>query len=323
MQTPATPTDEMARLQSLWAHAVLDTAPEERFDRFTRLAQRVFDVPIALVSLVDSDRQWFKSRAGLDATETPRDISFCGHVVADDEVLVVQDTADDQRFADNPLVTGGPEIRFYAGHPVRSEDGHALGTFCIIDRKPRMLSPDDRTLLADMAHMVQRELAALRLAATDTLTGLSNRRGFEAVATYALAVAARVDVPATLLYFDLDGLKAINDVHGHAAGDEAIDAFAHALVSTFRSADVIARLGGDEFAVLCADADEADVAVPLARLRSNIEAAVGGSERPHAIEFSVGVVGFDPARHGGLDGLLSAADAAMYARKRERKAQRV
>ncbi|NNC65016.1 MAG: GAF domain-containing protein, partial [Gammaproteobacteria bacterium] len=130
-----TPIGETVRLCSLQNLKVLDTLPEERFDRITRLVARVFDVPIALVSLVDVDRQWFKSRHGLDADETPREISFCGHAILEEKTFVVHDAAKDERFVDNPLVTGGPKIRFYAGHPVHSPQGTRIGTLCLIDRK--------------------------------------------------------------------------------------------------------------------------------------------------------------------------------------------
>lgn len=136
MQIPAKPADEPARLDALRALNILDTSPEERFDRLTRLAKRLFDVPIALVSLVDVDRQWFKSCVGLDASETPRDISFCGHAIVGDEILMIRDTLVDERFHDNPLVTGAPHIRFYAGCPLRVPNGSKIGTLCLIDADP-------------------------------------------------------------------------------------------------------------------------------------------------------------------------------------------
>ena len=118
MIKPPTPVDELMRLETLRNLKILDTESEERFDRVTRLARRVFGTPIALVSLVDNDRQWFKSRQGIEVSETSREISFCGHAILDDEVMVVRDAHDDERFADNPLVTSDPSIRFYAGYPL-------------------------------------------------------------------------------------------------------------------------------------------------------------------------------------------------------------
>ncbi len=149
---------ERERLAALRALRVLGTPAEERFDRITRLARDLFEVKIALVSLVDRDRQWFKSRQGLAASETPRSISFCGHAIASHEALVVEDTLQDERFSDNPLVTGAPHIRFYAGCPLRAPNGHLIGTLCIIDDAPRAFGERDKDLLHDLARVVEAEL---------------------------------------------------------------------------------------------------------------------------------------------------------------------
>ncbi len=151
MKTPDFPANEKERLKELRSLNILDTTPEERFDRLTRMVKRVFDVDIALVSLVDENRQWFKSRVGLEASETGRDISFCGHAILGNEVFVIEDTQNDERFHDNPLVTGPPNIRFYAGAPLRYMNGSKLGTLCIIDRKPVALDDEDMDLFLDLA----------------------------------------------------------------------------------------------------------------------------------------------------------------------------
>jgi PAS domain S-box-containing protein len=161
MQAPAIPPNEVERLRALRASALLDTPPEERFDRLTRLAKRIFRTRIALVSLVDTDRQWFKSRQGLDVPETSRTLSFCGHAILEPEILEVRDARQDPRFSDNPLVTGGPRIRFYAGAPVRSADGYPLGTLCIIDDRPRTLTEDERMSLRELADCVEDELSTI------------------------------------------------------------------------------------------------------------------------------------------------------------------
>ncbi len=163
MIAPPLPPDEAERLGALWEMQILDTEPEERFDRLTRLAQEVFDAPIALVSLVDSTRQWFKSSQGLDAKETSREVSFCGHAILDDDIFVVPDATLDPRFADNPLVTGRPDIRFYAGAPLSSTDGHAVGTLCVIDTVAREWSPSQSRALRDLADIVQSELNQARI----------------------------------------------------------------------------------------------------------------------------------------------------------------
>jgi len=158
MLAPTLPPDEDDRLAALRSLELLDSPPEERFDRITRIAQRLFEVPIALVSLVDQCRQWFKSAQGLGATETGRDISFCGHAIHAGDVFVVENALLDPRFADNPLVTGPPGIRFYAGAPLATAGGFRVGTLCLIDRKERIFSTADRRALRDLADWVQDEL---------------------------------------------------------------------------------------------------------------------------------------------------------------------
>ncbi|MBK9740811.1 MAG: GAF domain-containing protein [Actinobacteria bacterium] len=152
------PANEAERLRSLRALAILDSAAEERFDRLTRLAQEMFQTPIALVSLIDSERQWFKSRQGLEATQTPREVAFCSHAILGEDVFVVPDASADERFADNPLVTGHPEIRFYAGAPLKTADGLAAGTLCVIDTVPREWSDLQGRVLRDIADLVEIEL---------------------------------------------------------------------------------------------------------------------------------------------------------------------
>ncbi len=161
MLEPAIPLDEEIRLATLRGLNILDTQPEERFDRLTRLARNLIGVPIAVVSLVDTNRQWFKSCQGLDATETPRNISFCGHAILEDELFVVPDASLDPRFADNPLVAGAPHIRFYAGQPLKAGNGSRLGTLCVIDSKPHQLTQLERDSLCDLAKLVEIELGAL------------------------------------------------------------------------------------------------------------------------------------------------------------------
>ncbi|MEO8311513.1 MAG: GAF domain-containing protein, partial [Caldimonas sp.] len=154
------PQDEARRLAALHALRILDTAPEERFDRYTRIAAGLFDVPIVLVSLIDGDRQWFKSRHGFDVVETPRETAFCAHTILDSAVLQVPDALQDARFADNPVVAGPPRVRFYAGAPLSAPDGSRVGSLCLIDGRPRQLDERQLTLLRDLADLVQAELTA-------------------------------------------------------------------------------------------------------------------------------------------------------------------
>jgi GAF domain-containing protein len=148
------PEQESARLEALRRYRILDTGPERGFDEITELASFICGAPIALMSLVDRERQWFKSKVGSQATETHRDHSFCAHAIFDAKLLMVEDATLDDRFARNPLVTGEPGIRFYAGAPLLTPDGHGLGTLCVIDRKPRKLSPEKASALEKLARLV-------------------------------------------------------------------------------------------------------------------------------------------------------------------------
>lgn len=321
MLVPPIPANERARLDTLHALRILDTPAEERFDRLTRLARRIFGVPIALVSLVDENRQWFKSCVGLDAGETSRDVSFCAHAILHDEILMVPDTLSDERFHDNPLVTGDPGIRFYAGCPLTVANGDKLGTLCLIDVKPRGLDDEERELLRDLSRMAGEELAAVQLATLDPLTQLSNRRGFEALAQHALNVCKRLSKPASLLFFDLNEFKAINDTYGHAEGDRALVAFAEVLRDALRESDVIARLGGDEFVALLTDSTHAETLAVTQRLNRNLAARNALEQRGYDICYSVGQIEYDSHGLATIADLLTEADSAMYANKRASKAR--
>lgn len=158
MKEPALPANEADRIEALRSLGLLDTPPEERFDRVTRAAMRAFNVPIALVTLVDMNRQWFKSCIGLDVSETPRTVSFCGHTILSNKPLIIEDALEDQRFRDNPLVTGEPHIRFYAGQSITARNGYNVGSLCIIDQKPRRLKPFQVRHLQDLAAWAESEL---------------------------------------------------------------------------------------------------------------------------------------------------------------------
>lgn len=157
MQAPMIPENEEQRLAILRELLILDTPPEERFDVITGFCSTRFGVPIAVVSLVDADRQWFKSACGLDAAETSREVSFCGHAILDTKVMVVSNALQDPRFADNPLVTGAPHIRFYAGAALNIK-GHNVGTLCLIDSKPHIFDEHDQQTLKELSQLVVEEL---------------------------------------------------------------------------------------------------------------------------------------------------------------------
>ena len=163
MKKAPIPKNESKRLASLYALRLLDTPPEERFDQLTRVAVRFFNVPISTLTLVDANREWFKSCQGLSKSEGDRAISFFGHALLEDEILIIPDTAKDPRFADNPMVVGAPYIRFYAGVPILSPDSKRIGVFCIKDIKPREFSKEDKDALVGLAQWAEVEINSRNL----------------------------------------------------------------------------------------------------------------------------------------------------------------
>ncbi|MCX4191334.1 sensor domain-containing diguanylate cyclase [Methylophaga sp. OBS1] len=319
MQIPAKPVDEESRIVTLRSLNLLDTDRDERFDRLTRLALHVFEVPVALVSLVDENRQWFKSCQGANLTETDRDVSFCGHAILGDEAFVIEDTHQDPRFADNPLVIGEPHIRFYAGYPIRYLDGKKLGTLCLLDSKPRHFSRRERLILEDLAKIVEHEIQAVQLATVDELTEIPNRRGFFSNANQALSLCQRQNLPVSLVFLDLNNFKPINDQFGHAEGDKALKTFSSMLKKICRQSDIAARIGGDEFALLLPNTNKSDVDKILTRFTGMVEQANREQPLDYKIAYSHGVVHFDPAKHQDLDDLLAEGDQLMYQRKNRSK----
>jgi hypothetical protein len=159
---PPVPANEARRLKVLWQYEVLDSVPEEIFDDLTELAARICEAPIALISLVDEDRQWFKSRVGITMKETSRDVSFCAHAIAQPDLFIIPDATKDERFARNPIVVSEPKIRFYAGAPLVTPDGYALGTLCVVDKVPRQLRHDQQQALRILARHVVSQLELRR-----------------------------------------------------------------------------------------------------------------------------------------------------------------
>jgi len=405
------PPDERERLAALARYEILDSSPEPSFDRLTALVSRLLDVPMALVCLVDAERQWFKSRVGLDLSETPRDQAFCAHAILDDRPLVIVDTHDDERFEDNVLVTHSPMIRAYAGMPLTTADGYRLGTLCAIDRRPRGFTADQIEILRELSaiavseiemrlerrrvmeateqarrateehrilfeeaplalwtldaegivlswnreaehvfgwtaeeaigrfmptvgdderaeyEQLARELARekrsvttdrrrrrkdgtivdVRLAITplfnhdgshrgfltiaqdvtedlrlrdelrraamiDPLTSLLNRRGFHELAGREIARARRDRVPLSLVMFDLDHFKAVNDAHGHAMGDRVLVAIARIIRENLRAVDIAVRWGGEELLALLPGTDLAGAKLTAERIRVSVAA---------------------------------------------------
>ncbi|TYQ23277.1 sensor domain-containing diguanylate cyclase [Pseudanabaena sp. UWO311] len=320
MKAPEHPKNEDIRVAALRSLDILDTEPEERFDRLTRIAKRLFGVPIALVSFVDINRQWSKSSQGIELAETPRDISFCGHAILGDDIFIIPDTLLDDRFLDNPLVINEPRIRFYAGVPLIISSEIRVGTLCLIDREPRILSEEDQELLRDLGQMAVQDLTLVQLATIDELTQISNRRGFSTLAIHALNLCKRMKRPASLFFFDLDFFKEINDRFGHAEGDLALINFSKILKDAFRESDVVGRLGGDEFVALLTNANQSETNLILYRLEKVLQDFNNQNKsRGYEIVYSVGVVAFDPSKHLSINDLLAEGDRLMYEQKRNKR----
>lgn len=317
MKIPAIPADEEKRLASLHDSGLLESGVTDRLDRLTRLAKRMFNVPGALITLVDETSLHFKSTAGYPKESLPRKISFCGHAILCADPLIIEDASRDERFADNPLVTGDAHIRFYAGHPLRLPDGAVVGAFCLIDKQPRSFSDAEFDSLKDFAMIVEDEFAVMSAATTDELTGLFNRRGFDSLAKFAIFGARRRAEPLTLAWIDLDNFKAINDTWGHAEGDDALKSMASVMTASLREADLQVRYGGDEFAIIFSDTDEQGAWIAMQHLVEQVEAWNLSSGKPWKLAFSWGLSEFDHNGSGELHPWMKDADKKMYAMKQQ------
>lgn len=310
MKPPETPEDEQLRLAKLRSLCLLNAGQETRFDRFTRLAQKIFKAPIAMVSLVDEHRQWSISSEGLNGSEVSRNDSFCGHAILGSDVFIVPDALKDERFHDNPLVLGEPHVRFYAGCPL-TFDNRKIGTLCIVDQAPRTLDQKQIEILKDLAEVVEQEVACTLLATRDRLTGLKNRRGFLALAQQSLQLCTRQATPVSLLYLDLDDFKRINQVHGHQAGDDVLITLADRIMDVCRDSDVVARLGGDEFVVLLINATREQTEIVVDRINKALAHDNRLSNKGYAIAFSFGITAYQPERHETIVELLADGEALM------------
>ncbi|MGK3142542.1 diguanylate cyclase domain-containing protein [Pantoea sp. C2G6] len=320
MKAPEIAADEAQRLAQLRALNIMNTPAEERFDRLTRLARRLFDVPIALVSLLEAEHQWFKSTQGFDAVGSSRDISLCAHTILQEEIMIVEDAAQDARFYDNPLVTGEPHIRFYAGCPLRAPGGAKVGTLCIIGQTPRQFDAEDQATLRDLAAMAEAELVAFQAATCDELTQITNRRGFMTLGQMVLNECRMKKRPASLTFLDLDRFKQINDTLGHREGDRALMDFADAMKVVFKHSDLFARLGGDEFVVLFNGLQQQQSEALLAQFARYLQQQAISLNRRYHLQFSAGVVEFDAAHPQSLEQLLHASDQRMYLSKKQKRA---
>lgn len=450
MQSYPIPDNEKERLKLLNSHNILYTQEEDTFNRITRIAAHMLGMPIALISFIDAERQWFKSKVGLDVSETAREHAFCAHTICDQHIMEVEDAREDQRFSNNPLVLNDPNIRFYAGAPLCLKDGHNLGTLCVIDNKPRRLKDNERALLKDLAALVieqielrqttqraikaekilldavetiqdgfvlydkddklvmcnqrykdiysetadlfipgakfsdlirkgvergqypeaigneenwietrlenhrkscisieqqltgdrwlrieerrtreggmvgfrvditqlkrqQRELS--RLAWTDSLTGTLNRRRFVELVNSEINRGERKNLQAALVLIDIDHFKKINDVFGHAAGDQVLIELVNRWNAELRDYDHLARIGGEEFAILLPECDSKGAENAVKRLLAKTSSQpIRIKDVDIFVTISAGLILFNHNRDT-IDTALARADEALYKAK--------
>jgi diguanylate cyclase (GGDEF)-like protein len=311
MIADAKTADEEARLRTLHRMQIMDTAPEAPFDKIVQLVRQILRVPICAVSLVDRDRQWFKAQCGLDVSETSRDVSFCSHTIERAEPFVVADARQDPRFAENPLVTGAPFIRSYAGTPLTSPDGYNVGSLCVIDVESRQFSVSELAILNSFARLVMDEMALRQIASTDHLSGALSRRAWTERAEAEIGRARRYGRPLSLAIFDIDKFKLINDEFGHPAGDTVIRHLAELCMVACRQSDVFGRLGGEEFGLLMPETVSADALTVVERIRLIFGNNASDLGRPVFSTVSIGVAQLLP-RESGLAALFERSDKALY-----------
>lgn len=306
---------ESDRLTSLERYDILDTPPEEAFDRITRLTRNVFDVPMSTISLIDGHRQWFKSRQGFDACETGRDAALCNYTIRKTVPLIIRDTLADPLYSENPSVIGEPHVRFYAGAPLRVAGGHAIGTLCAFDSVPRDFSQAQVAMLQDLASVVLSELELRTLLMQDSLTGALSRRALRDEAIRASTLAMRHGHSLSLVMFDLDHFKSINDNNGHHVGDDVLATCVRTVQGLLRKADSVGRVGGEEFAILLPHTNREDALLVAEKVREGVAGIViQGAYGQIPISASFGIATLERAACD-IDELLRRADAAMYEAK--------
>ncbi|MEX2125251.1 MAG: sensor domain-containing diguanylate cyclase [Woeseia sp.] len=327
----STATLKLANLHSL---DPFYTPLEERFERITRLARRALNVPIAAITVVQGDRQWFKSVSGWQVTELPMSKSLCAEVVREGKQMIVSDTLEDLYMMSNPVVCDKPKIRFYAGFPIRDSEGRTSGTFCVMDVKPRKPDASFGITLADLGDMAQRELftvelgnaqsalvtklgEARRQAMFDPLTRLWNRRGATNLLNSALKDAGKYNHSVGICLADIDNFKQVNDQFGHQVGDQVLRRVASSIVASVRPQDIVCRYGGEEFLVIVHDIDEKGCVAIGERICAGMrDLPIQTRDGSVAATISIGVAMRNRGDPLSPEQLIALADAALYQSKR-------
>ena len=329
MSAAATSVEEQQRLLAVQATGLLGTPAEERFDKITRIARRMFDMPVAVIDIVGAELTWLKSVQGFDGVEVPRLCSYCHHTIMQEDVCLIHDARIDPRVSDNPSAA---TFVFYAGVPLKFS-GRNVGVLCVADTKPRTLSAEDLDSLRDLAALAQQELEVLALSAAqltlaashrelemkslvDGLTRLWNRGAIHEIGTRELELGNAPGGRTGFAILDIDHFKKTNDTLGHAAGDEVLRVVSERLRSAIRATDAVGRYGGEEFLVVLPNVAEDTLSMVCERIRRAVSAVpVTFDGVDIDITCSVGCAlaeGGDSA----VDAVVRRADAALYAAKR-------
>ncbi len=331
MQKPPLTPDEPFRLAEVARTNILDTPIEPRFERITRLTKRMLGVPIVTVSIVDADRQWFKSTQGLSCAQTSRDISFCGHAINEKEYMIVPDARQDPRFHDNPLVTGEPHIVFYAGVILRSTEGAALGMLCAIDHEPRQLTPEDLETLRDFAKMAERELNQnttetiqskliaeikphRRNAMIDPLSRVWNQQGINYMLGGQLNHYFKTEEPFALMIMAVDRIDRIIDEHGQNTGELVLREIARRTINSIRTNDQVGRYDTDKFLLVLNSVSRKQEILDLAQqitVRLSAAPILIDNDLTLGIKISAGITLCNSINVASTDHLITTAKQAM------------
>lgn len=307
--------DENGRLRALDRLHILDTSNEAPFETIVELVCQVLNVPICAVSLIDQDRQWFKAYRGLGVSETPRAISFCTHAIQQSSPYIVEDAKRAPLFAENPLVTGDPNIGSYVGAQLKTRDGFNIGTLCAIDTMPRVFSASEIALLTKFASLVVDDIEMREIATCDALTGALSRRTWLNCAMHELHRARRYKSSMAIFMIDIDHFKHVNDRFGHPAGDEVIKAVAATAAAELRKSDWFGRYGGEEFVAALPDSSLANALVVAERMRAAVAALRLPGLGDHRCTISIGVADVD-AQEANIGLAVERADQALLRAKR-------
>ena len=329
---------ETLTLAQLHTHDPFFYTPlEERFERITRLACRALDVPVAAITVVHDDRQWFKSVTNWEVNELPLEKSLCAEVVKTGRQIIAQDTHDDLYLMSNPFVCNGPKFRFYAGFPLKDADGNTMGTFCVMDTKPSQTDEQFVAAFADLGDMAHHEIVSTdmhsahvelvaklgdsrRAAMFDVLTRLWNRRGGMHLLNKAVGEALKHDQTLGVCLADIDDFKSVNDQYGHPVGDEVLRKVSNRIVSAVRPEDVVCRFGGEEFMVLVRDVDDRACFTIANRICETVrEEPIRTRKAVLPITLSVGIAMRDFGDDVTAEQLLRRADDGLYKSKHQGK----